>query len=462
MLLEPTVINEFAIGAAAGLGHSLGTRVLNWISASWGTWTRGKSTESLLRRVRPADLKGGIPEGMQLCRFRGDQCVETSRTAIPQDLRPEDSLWLIPVGTVWVPTELTCGTESAAAEVAVEFDPAQGLHHLLRQGDGVTATMLGAFVASGLMGVLNVFGTERWTQVLGGDANATTQCLAAANRSLEQRGVRCQGLRHIQSRSTIAQADTDAATAQAELAETIEQLKTPQDWQAVPQALANSGLPLDRTAEEELRAMQDEVLQRQLSSAQAANRLAALTAAALTRAGIDAPDINRWRTAAAKLERDEPTPPAAVATAAVDPARRPGTWWIWDRTEVDRRLQRYLRRLSQHSRTGLEQALLTVSEMSALRKLRDLQTQITMLDELLATLPTAEPRTRGLRLEGAQVKEAVQSLQTAVTQAEALRSSIDTLLRTPIDQPTWTTAWSNSTQAATLLTQHVRDRRIVR
>ena len=192
--------------------------------------------------------------------------------------------------------------------------------------------------------------------------------------------------------------------------------------------------------------MQDEVLQRQLSSAQAANRLAALTAAALARAGIDAPDINRWRTAAAKLERDEPTPPAAVATAAVDPARRPGTWWIWDRTEVDRRLQRYLRRLSQHSRTGLEQALLTISDLPSLRKLRDLQTQITMLDELLATLPTAEPRTRGLRLDGAQVKEAVQALQTAVTQAEALRTSIDTLLRTPTDQPTWTTAWSTSSR----------------
>ena len=85
-----------------------------------------------------------------------------------------------------------------------------------------------------------------------------------------------------------------------------------------------------------------------------------------------------------------------------------------------------------------------------------------MLDELLTTMPAAEPRTRGLRLDGQQVKEAVRALETAVVQAEQLRSSMDALLRTPIDNPQWLTKWRECTQSAAILTQHVRDRRAVR
>ena len=63
MFMEPAVLNEFAIGAAAGLGHSLGTRVLNWISVSWSRWSRGgvPGELPLLRRVQLKDLRGGIP-----------------------------------------------------------------------------------------------------------------------------------------------------------------------------------------------------------------------------------------------------------------------------------------------------------------------------------------------------------------------------------------------------------------
>ncbi len=463
MFMEPAVLNEFAIGAAAGLGHSLGTRVLNWISVSWSRWSRGgvPGELPLLRRVQLKDLRGGIPAGTQLCRYQGDQLLEATTVDVPSRVAEGETLWLVPIGEVWLPTELTQGNEVAEAEVAVEFDPALGLHRLLEQGDGVPAALVGALVSGGLMGVLNAPGWGRWSELLAGDTNTAAQCLAQLNRSVEGRGLRCKALRQVKAR-TQATTDSEATATHVELTQAIDSLQTPQAWAAVPQSLAQAGLPLDTTAEAELRAMQQAVLQKQLSPEQAANRLAALTAAAIERAGINVPDLSTWRTSARKLDDDAPVEPASTPSAAVDAVRRPGTWWVWDRTEVDRRLQRFLRRVSQHCRSGLDQAMLTVPELPVLRKLRDLQTQITMLDELLATLPTAEPRTRGLRLDGPHVKEAARALQTAVTQAEKLRTSIDTLLRTPTDQPNWTTTWSESSQSATILSQHLRDRRILR
>lgn len=463
MLLEPSVVNEFMVGAAAGLGHSLGLRVLNWITSHWARSTRQKLAQAgpLLRRVELKDVRGRIPDGMQLCRYRGNQFVDASTTA-PTQIAEGETLWLIPKGTVWLPTEFLRGTDCVQAEVAVEFDPSHGLYHLLDQGNGVTAAAVGALIAGGFLGVANSAGQRRWSELFAGDASATTQCLNQVNQTLAVHGVRCQGVRQLQVVALDPQQDGEVVTAQQELTESINSLKTPQDWQAVPQALAQSGLPLDATAETELRAMQDEVLRKQLSPEQAAARLAALTAAALERAGVRSSDLGGWRNAALQLEQAEPATPANPPASAVGSVQRPGTWWVWDRMEVDRRLQRYLRRLSQHGRTGLEQALLTVTDLPALRKLRELQTQMALLDELLATLPTAEPRTRGLRLDGVQVKEAVSALQTAVTQAEKLRGAIDTLVRTPIEQPAWTAAWSDCIQATTILIQHVRDRRLVR
>lgn len=465
MLAEMAVLNEFTVGAATGLGHSLGSRLVGWVASWWSRWTRRgpQNKPPLLKKVQLKDLRGQLPAGMQLCRYRGDELMEAAADNVPERIGDDETLWLVPAGAVWLATELTSGGEIADAEVAVEFDPTGGLHHLLRQGEDIQQSLLGGLVAGGLLGILNSPGWGSWPQLLAGDEAQASRCLSLVNRGLQQRGLRCTGLRNIQSRTaSVAPAEDDEARVPQTLVEDVRQVRTPQDWQALTRGLAQSGIPMDRQAEQELQAMQDEVLQRQLSPEQAAMRLSAWTAAAMERAGVDLPDLSRWQTTAARLAEPEAPAPAVTPAAAVATVKRPGTWWVWSRPEVDRRLLRFLQRVGQHCRAGLDQALLTVADLPSLRKLRDLHNQIALLDELLITMPAAEARTVGLRLDGQQVKEAVRSLESAVTEGEKLRTAIDTLLRMPTENPQWQPTWSACTQSTTLLVQHVRDRRAVR
>jgi hypothetical protein len=459
MFSHSEVLGQVLFGTAAAVGHQLGHRLMGWLARVWNSFSRKslRDVDALVRKVEPRDLKGEIPAGMRLVHYRGDELLATNLSGIPRTLPDGESLWLIPDGTVWLPTQLTCGGEAVDAEIAIQVHPELGLKSLVGDEPLVTPGWLGAFVAGGLLGILNSPDWGDWSRLLDGDHGATEQCLNRVNAALKGRGVSCHGLRNIE-RPAVASAAVDPVVVQ-----TVAELRTEQDWAHLSEGMASAGIPIDRSAERELAELRNEVLEKRLAPEAAANRLAAMTAAAFERAGIPVSRLGEWQAVATRLRdvEDEavaPAVPAPLVTGVAKPGR-PSTWWVWDRAEVYMRLQRFLRRSVSRCRTGLEQALLTTRDLGQLRRLRELSQQVDHLSELMATLPILTVKTPSLRLDGVQVKDAVRALQTAVTASETLLENVDTFLRTPVADEAWTTAWAESMRSTVLLKQCLDDRR---
>jgi hypothetical protein len=251
------------------------------------------------------------------------------------------------------------------------------------------------------------------------------------------------------------------------LADAIGTLKEPPQWEEVNASLVEAGVPLDRTAEEQLSTLRDEVLRQATSSKQAVGRLAGLTAEAFARAGVELPDLERWerlsqRLAGAVLDDNLEEPAPIAPNVAVAGGKQPKTWWIWNKGEVDKRLLRFLRRGIDHCWTACNQALAKVRDVGTLRELYALREQLGLAKELLSTMPTLTPSRKSLRVDGALVKELIQSVHQAVASTDDLTKHLNTLLNSEPASAERERASRSCGQAAALLVQTLRDRRAVR
>ena len=114
-----------------------------------------------------------------------------------------------------------------------------------------------------------------------------------------------------------------------------------------------------------LEELHDELLRKTLPPEQAVPRLAQLTAEAFERAGIEQVDLRRWQNLSERLS-DESLEPISTTSltstsrpigVGVATAKRPSTWHIWSRHEVDRRLLQFTCRTVKTCRTACDQAL---------------------------------------------------------------------------------------------------------
>ena len=485
MFFDVDFATQFVTGAAAGLGHTFGQRFLPWLANTWGWW-RGRPTasvaalsaaESLLRKVTLPELSKGIPAGYQLCRFRGDVLVEQYIDSLPSHVGADESLWLVPDGDVWLPAEFTAGDTSAEAEVAVAFDPADGLASLLTDHQQLSRGWLGALVAGGLMGVLTSFGKRGAQALLAGDPATTSGCRDQLSQALKDRGLRCTGLRGVRERlaSPVANAATATTvagdpghddTALDELAADLAQVRNSGDWDRLVQSLKAAGVPVDVPAAKQLDAIRDDLLQKAISAPQTVSRLGQLTAEAFERAGIEQPDLRRWQTVSDRLRDDAPEPVASVTAAevavGVAKVHRPSTWLVWSRLETDRRQLHYTRRAVRSCRVACDQALASLRDLPALRQVRDLNSQLVMIEELLDTMPPLEPQTASLKIDKQTMKMLLRSLEDAVLTTERLAQETGQLFAQTPSTEGWQQALNACLRSASQLTQLVRDRRTVR
>ncbi len=491
MFFDVDFTTQFVTGAAAGLGHSFGQRFLPWLANTW-SWLRGRPraiagalpmAESLLRKVTLPELSEGIPAGYQLCRFRGDTLVEQYTDALPNHVGADESLWLVPTGDVWLPAEFAAGDTPAEAEVAIAFDPADGLSSLLSDNHQLSRGWLGALVAGGLLGVLTAIGKRGTQALLAGDPATTTGCCERLNQALKDRGLRCTGLRGVRERlaSSAATSPTaeDAVTAGAstvegysrnasldELANDLAQIRSAADWERLVQSLKSVGVPVDVPASQQLESIRDDLLKKAVSATHAVTRLGQLTADAFERAGIEQPDLRRWQTVSDRLRDDAPEPVATVTASAaavgVAMVKRPSTWFVWSRQETDRRQLHYTRRAVRNCRAACDQALSSLRDLPALRQVRDLNSQLVMIEELLDTMPPLEPQTAELKIDRQTMKSLLRSLEDAVLTTERLSQETGQLFAQTPSTEAWQQAVNACLRSASKLTQLVRDRRTVR
>ena len=485
MFFDVEFATQFVTGAAAGLGHSFGQRFLPWLANTWN-WLSGRPTsvagalpmaESLLRKVTLTELSKGIPAGYQLCRFRGDKLVEQYAGGLPSHVGADESLWLVPDGDVWLPAEFTAGETTAEAEVAVAFNPADGLASLLTDQHQLSRGWMGALVAGGLMGVLTSFGKRGAQALLAGDPATTSGCRERLSQALKDRGLRCTGLRGVRERiappaaaaattSTVADDHGRDDATLDELAADLAQVRNSGDWDRLVQSLKAAGVPVDIPAAKQLDAIRDDLLQKAVSAPLTVSRLGQLTAEAFERAGIEQPDLRRWQTVSDRLRDDAPDPVASVTVpevaVGVAKVRRPSTWFVWSRQETDRRQLHYTRRAVRNCRAACDRALASLRDLPALRQVRDLNSQLVMIEELLDTMPPLEPRTASLKIDKQTMKMLLRSLEDAVVTTERLAQETGQLFTQTPSTEGWQQALNSCLRSASKLTQLVRDRRTVR
>lgn len=465
MFFSPEIVAQFAVGAAAGIGQTFGHRLVPWAIKSW-RWLTGSpsrpSTAPVIRRVTAADLRGGIPTGFRLFRKSGNEVCEIA----PDEAGAGgDSLWLFPAGEIWQPTQFGAGPSVGEAEVGVEFVPESGFHSVLpREGD-LDRHWLAAFLQGALVGVVQSLSRESQADVLAGRENAVGRCAERLDESLKPRGVRCRGIRNVHGATdagVISASPDDGGLEQ--LAAEITAVKTPADWQRLVETLRMAGVPVDPPTSEKLAAMQESVLRREIPAETAVKQIATLTAEAFTRAGINEPDLSRWQAISERLGDpeaigEEPAAPASVGVAVL---RKPSTWFVWSRDEVDRRQLLFTRRTVKNCRLACEQGISSLRDIPALRQLRDLKEQLVGIEELLATVPPLDPPRSALRPDPQVAKALVASYADAVRSTDQLAQRIDALLNVSPSEEKWKEELQACQKAATRLAQLVRDRRSIR
>lgn len=318
---------------------------------------------------------------------------------------------------------------------------------------------VGPFVTGAIVGLGQGLGHKVMAMVLkylGRAGKASETCAISADCRVSSHAERAE------SQGRCASSDDE------DLAQVVSSLKNEAEWKNLESALNQSGLPLDSSAAKALATLGDEVLKKEIGTANAVGRLAKLTAEAFERAGIELPDLARWDSLSARLADDDSLTPVeeevgpASIPVAVANVKRPATWWIWSREDVDGRLLRFVARGVEHCWTGCNQALTAIHDLSALRQLRELREQLVLIRELLQTMTPLVPDKRALRVEGWRVKQLLSGVEQAVQAAETLSNEMRIMLASQPGNKEWQTAFTKCGQSAAVLVQTLRDRRAVR
>jgi hypothetical protein len=304
-----------------------------------------------------------------------------------------------------------------------------------------------------------------WPQILGATAMGMAHGMGQKLMGVVLKQIRpAVPLDNAPARQTTA--GDDKADAE-DLAKLVGGLKSEADWNTLKDGMAQAGIPLDNSATQQLASLRDDVLKQAVSPDRAVSRLAALTAEAFERAGVQPPDLVRWETLAERLSDDgqedvTEEPSRSAGAIGVAAAKRPATWWMWNRAEVDRRWMQFVKRGVSHCCTACDQGLTEIRVLEALRPLRDLRDQVVLARELLDTMPPLTPDKRAFRIEAWRVKELLTSVEQAVTATEKLLTQTRALLALPPESSAWQNAVKDCRQSVSALIQNLRDRRAVR
>ncbi|MAT15967.1 MAG: hypothetical protein CMJ46_11940 [Planctomyces sp.] len=460
-------------GVVQGIAYAFGTRLVNWMVSGWRGGGRGTrdNQQCFVRSVGVEELKNGVPEGHRLYCRDGEGFWELPVGEVPESIESDQSLWLIHEGEILLTAygnDLQQGAEGY--EVSLSIDPLNGLGDLIDEyGDEITVTTLGLAIASVFNRVLGATGTYPET---------LEAFKSAADTELGTQGIRCKSIRPIiaedsvptsaESRHSKPSVSLDEFESQREfdsLAAELNSVDSEASWKKlVMDPLERMNIPFDSKTRAELQRMQEEVIRRAISPETSVTRLAQLTEAALERAGISLGDLKLWRHSALRLDNDfsdlEDLDSAKTPTqVGVSTTKRPGTFWVWNRSEVDRRLLRYLRSITANGLHACNQGILRNENLDLARQLKKLEEQLELLSELIKTTPNLKKAVPGLRVDGKTAKVLVNQLNTAVRHGEKLNSHLAELLSQLEYDSNWEKIYSACLTDIDRLIFHVRERR---
>ncbi len=474
---------------------------------------KGKATAE---GVRPLAARidgkppGELPEGLVICVMQGKTLTNVCRDEPPGSVAAGEICWLVPTDDISLPVRIEIGEEFLAADVAVrlETDPSIGV--LLSGRTEVTRNELLALVTSELAGLIDLLGFETAEAVVEQDREDLERLRAKLSLLLQSNGLRCTdvgGLRVAEPEEVeeeIAQAiiledepaeepadDVARVMAAADggppqpaepvtaeqlepaLAQAVGQVKTDDAWEDLLGQLETGGLQIDGQSAAELDDLGQQVVDGTVRPGDVAARIRGMAEAARRRAGVPTPDLSRWQGLALRMQLADTTPEpqddsqpraeeAAEAGGKYARLRRPRTWWILRRKKVDDRLRGFLKESVGTVSTTLGSYRKGLKEVRPAARVRELDQQISLIADLLATVPTLTPRLKKLRLDRQQVKELIRNVERAVTAAEMMQAQARHLVGTPPGTDVWDQALAETRTALDTLEQHLRARRAVR
>ncbi|NQT37998.1 MAG: hypothetical protein HQ581_10940 [Planctomycetes bacterium] len=474
---------------------------------------RGKAPTAGVRPLAAridGKLPGTLPEGLVVCVLQGKTLTNVCRDEPPGSVAAGEICWLVPTDDIALPVRIEIGEEFLAADVAVRLETDPSIASLLHNRTEVTRNELLALVTSELAGLVDLLGFETAEAAVAQDGEGLERLRAKLSLLLQSNGLRCTGVAALrvvkpeEVEEEIAQAiiledepteepanDVTRVMAAADggppqpaepvtaeqlepaLAKAVGQVKTDDAWEDLLGQLETGGLPVDGQSAAELDDLGQQVLDGTVRSGDVAARIRGMAEAARHRAGVPTPDLSRWQGLALRMQLADTTPesiddsqPPSEGVAGFGRKearlRRPRTWWILRRKKVDDRLRGFLKESVGTVSTTLGSYRRGLKEVRPAARVRELDQQISLIADLLATVPTLTPRLKKLRLDRRQVKELVRNVERAVTAAEMMQAQARHLVATPPGTDAWDQALAETRIALDTLEQHLRARRAVR
>lgn len=432
---------------------------------------------------------GALPRGMAACVLRRGELAAVSREDAPR-IEDGEVCWLVPADDLPVPVVLQLDESPLAVEVTVRFETDPTIAVLLRDRTALTRDDLAALLTSELAGLADMLGHADAAALTALDDDSRERLRAKLSLMLQAKGLRCTGLgtfrpapeppieepaAAVEPSGEVVEPALDAAELQPALAQAIGAVQDDDQWDELVNQLEAGGLALDELAADELDALGAAVVDRRIEPPQAAERVSQLAEAARRAAGVVRPDLRRWQGLALRLRlldagdekvernsfRSEPDLHASERNEFRS-TRRPWTWWMLRRSSVDVRLRRFLQDTVRQTRASLDEYRSRLAQIGSAARVKELSDRFRLVEDLLATVPTLTPRPRQYRLDRAQVKQAVQRIERAVTAAELAQAAVHALATQSEDSAAGQTALSEATTAVNALDEHLRARRRVR
>ena len=437
-------------------------------------------------------LPDELPHGKIACVLRRRALVDVCRQRPPKALADNETCWLVPAADVPVEVTLQLGETPVAADVAVRFESDTQLAELLDGRTELTAEDLASLVTSELAGLLDLLGQQNPQELVDLDEESRERLRAKLSLLLQNNGLRATAVENIRLVPVVEEEEPAeepepelveaelveepeepaAEEVQRELAGAVEKVQSDAQWNHLMGQLEEAGFQTDEVAAAELDELGEKLVDREVNADQVADRIREMAEAAARKAEIPRPDLRRWQGLALRLRTaGQPAPsegvvPAEGSKAAqevqLDATRRPWTWWMLRRRSVDNTLRGFLETTIRESRTALEQYRQGLREIRHAGQVRQLDQQLQLVEDLLATVPTLAPPNRQLRVDRGRVKELVRSVERAVTAAEMLQGSVRKLIESQPGETQWEAAIKETSLAADTLSEHLRARRAVR
>lgn len=442
--------------------------------------TPGKET-FLCRRVDISEMNSlkDVPDGQQICLYRGSRLVLAQRDAVPEKVNPGEVCWFIPTQDVSVQLVCLLGETSLKTTATIRFEPDFSLGELLEGRKEVSETDLAPVISSQLGSLFDMLGSFTPEIALKLDKSQNEKLRAKLSLMLQNRGMRCTGLSSFtlmekSEKSAVPEEKTvtvDSETvkkAEAELTEATANVKTLDDWEELLDSLDLAGLRTDAENTEKLRELGEQVIHKKITSADAARKIQSMAQEMSQRAARGSQDTVYYdiKGLRMRLENRVTSTPEVnediPQTAIISQNKCPKSGWFWSDARVDEQLCHYL-----NTQFGTIQTLihtLTSSKLpvTGLIQLREMEKELGLVKDLVRTMTTLTPQKWSWSLESSTVKDSIRHIKLAVTATELVEGALRRMAQEKPGTAEWNSCSSECFAALKELQNQLRMRRKTR